>query len=76
MCVCVCVCARARVRVSERERECGGGGGICFVFLSRHTAVCFGAYLYSADTQHDNLHEWRVTTGSVIAFIPRCHPRK
>ena len=49
--------------------------------LSNHTCISliqchdtqqgdFGACLYSASTQHGNLHQSLVTTGEVIQFIP------
>ena len=38
-----------------------------------HQYACFGAYLYSADTQHRKLHQLSVTMNKVTYFILRAH---
>ena len=39
----------------------------------KSTDTCFWAYLYSAGTQHGNLHQSSITTSRVTYFILRAH---
>ena len=41
----------------------------------KHNNTCFGAYLYSAGTQHENLHQLSGMTSKETDFILRVHAR-